>query len=117
MYFLLALFRILTLANKHIGNLQSKWIDLNIVKYYYANSLPNNTIFNWSKLKAFADDKKKKKKKKKKKIEIEICFRKGRKHCGKRRKCWLQAFSPFPTMFSEGFFLRVVKSGDCVVKS
>ena len=23
-----------------------------------------------------------------------------RKHCGKWRKCWLQAFSPFPSMFS-----------------
>ena len=23
-----------------------------------------------------------------------------RKHCGKRRKCWLPAFSHFPTMFS-----------------
>ena len=23
----------------------------------------------------------------------------GRKHCGKRRKCWLLAFSPFPTVF------------------
>ena len=23
-----------------------------------------------------------------------------RKKCGKRRKCWLPAFSPFPTMFS-----------------
>ena len=23
-----------------------------------------------------------------------------RKYCGKRRKCWLPAFSPFPTMFS-----------------
>ena len=22
------------------------------------------------------------------------------KHCGKRRKCWLLAFSPFPTVFS-----------------
>ena len=22
------------------------------------------------------------------------------KHCGKRRKCWLPAFSPFPTMLS-----------------
>ena len=27
------------------------------------------------------------------------------------------AFSPFPTMFSKDFFLRVVKSRDCVVKS
>ena len=26
------------------------------------------------------------------------------KHCGKRRKCWLPAFSSFPTMFSKGFF-------------
>ena len=24
-----------------------------------------------------------------------------RNHCGKRRKCWLPAFSPFPTMFSK----------------
>ena len=23
-----------------------------------------------------------------------------RKHCGKRRKCWIPAFSPFPAMFS-----------------
>ena len=29
---------------------------------------------------------------------------------------WLPAFSPFPTMFSTGFFPRVVKSQDCVVK-
>ena len=45
-----------------------------------------------------------------------FCFGKGRKHCGKRRKCWLPAFSPFPTMFSKAFFLRVVKSQDGVVK-
>ena len=38
------------------------------------------------------------------------------KHCGKRRKCWLPAFSPFPTMFSKGFFSRVVKSQDRVVE-
>ena len=68
------------------------------------NSLPNVKIMDRSKLKAFAD-----------KIwneneKIEICFGKGRKHCWKRRKCWLPAFSPFPTMFSKGIFLRVVKS-------
>ena len=33
-----------------------------------------------------------------------ICFGLGRKHCGKGRKCWLPAFSPFPTMFSKGIF-------------
>ena len=39
-----------------------------------------------------------------------------RKHCAKRRKCWLPAFSPFPTLFSKAFFERVVKTWDCVVK-
>ena len=48
--------------------------------------------------------------------KIGICFGKGRKHCGKKRDCWLPAFSPFPTMFPKGFSYRVVKSGDCVVK-
>ena len=27
------------------------------------------------------------------------CFGKGRKHCGKGRKCWLPAFSLFPQCF------------------
>ena len=51
--------------------------------------------------------------------KIEISFGKGRKHCGKRRKCWLPAFSQnivgkgenagyqhfllFPQGFSKGF--------------
>ena len=35
---------------------------------------------------------------------------------GERRKCWLSPFSPFPTMFSKSLFLRVAKSGDCVLK-
>ena len=26
-------------------------------------------------------------------------FDKSRKHCGKRRKCWLPVFSPFPSVF------------------
>ena len=48
--------------------------------------------------------------------KVELCFRKSRKHCGKRRKCWLPAFSPFPTMFSKALVPRVIKSRDCVVK-
>ena len=38
------------------------------------------------------------------------------KHCGKRRKCWLPAFSPFPTMFSTvpktnfNFSVRIILS-------
>ena len=47
--------------------------------------------------------------------KTEICFRKNKKHCGKRRKCWLPAFSLFPTIFSKAFFSRGVKSRDCVV--
>ena len=46
----------------------------------------------------------------------EICFGKGRKHSGKRIKCRLSAFSPFPTMFSNSFLFKVVKSRDFVVK-
>ena len=46
--------------------------------------------------------------------KIEIGVGKDRKHCWKRRKCWLPAFSPFPTMFSKAFFSRgVKKSGLC----
>ena len=48
--------------------------------------------------------------------QSKISFEKGRKHCGKRRKCWLPAFSPFPTMFSKVVSFRVVKSQDCVVR-
>ena len=50
-------------------------------------------------------------------LKIKVCLGMSRKHCGKRRKCWLPAFSPFPTMFSKGDFLRVMKSWDCVAKS
>ena len=77
----------------------------------YCNLLPNDKILDWTKLKAFGD--------------IELIFHKMiisafdrvKKHCGKRRKCWLPAFSPFPTMFSKAFFFGVVKSRDCLVKS
>ena len=35
---------------------------------------------------------------------------------GKEENAGYQPFSPFPKMFSEGSFYRVVKSWDCVVK-
>ena len=72
------------------------------------NSLPSNKILGSSKLKAFADYKIKV-------IEnLEFVLRRVENIVGKRKK-WLPAFSPFPTMFSIGFFLRGVKSRDCVV--
>ena len=45
-----------------------------------------------------------------------ICLRKDRKHCGKRRKCWLLAFTPFPTMFSKLFISKALKTGDYLIK-
>ena len=74
------------------------------------NSLPNDKILHYIKFKAFADDKIILTKK------FEICVGKRRKHSGKKRKCWLPTFSPFPTIFSKIFFSRGVKSRDCVVK-
>ena len=45
---------------------------------------------------------------------MKTCFGKGIKHCGKRRKCWLPAFSPFPTMFSKSLLVQGrLKSGLC----
>ena len=52
-------------------------------------SSPNNKILDWSKLKAFTDILIKKYD-----SEIDINFGRYRKHCGKRRKSWLPAFSP-----------------------
>ena len=75
------------------------------------NSSPNDKILRSSKLKAFLDGKINVTEK------LKIVLGRVEKHCGKRRKCWSPAFSPFPTMFSKGFLYRVVKSRDCVVKS
>ena len=36
------------------------------------------------------------------------------KQCGKWKKYWLPALSPFSTMFCKVFSLRVVKNRDCV---
>ena len=50
------------------------------------------------------------KKEKKCDFKIELDLGKVRKYFGKRRKCWLAAFSPFPTMFSKGLPTRCVNS-------
>ena len=71
------------------------------------NSLPNNKFLDWSKLKAFADEKFN--------ITQTLKFVLGRVE-NFVRKCWLPPFSPFPTMFSKGYYLRVVKTMDCLGK-
>ena len=45
-----------------------------------------------------------------------VLFGMGRKHYGKKGKCWLPTFSPIPTMFSKRFFFEVVRSQDCAAK-
>ena len=42
-----------------------------------------------------------------------ICY--GKKACGKRGKCWLQAILPFPMMLSKPLSLKVVKGQDYMV--
>ena len=70
----------------------------------YFSSLPKEKTLDCSKLKAFADNKINEAEK------MVICFGKDKKHCEKRRKCWLPAFSPFLTMFSTDFLYGVVNS-------
>ena len=101
-----------------------KWADSLLFLFFYSakitepcavkrgiNSVPNNKVLDWIKLKAFADNK----------INfvwiVIFVFNGARNHCGKRRKCWLPAFSPFPTRISKDFHFRVNKNGDCVVNS
>ena len=61
--------------------------------YLKFKSSPNDRILDQSKLKVFADDTINVAEK------LKFVVGKVEKLCGKRRKCWLPAFSPFPTMF------------------
>ena len=74
------------------------------------NSLPNDKIFGFVQIEGIC------RQQNKCDLKIGNYLGKGRKPCVQRRKCWLPAFSPFPTMFSKGYFVRVVKSWDCVLK-
>ena len=71
------------------------------------NSLPDDKISDQSKFKAFTDNKM-------------ILAQKSKFMLGRVGnivgKCWLPAFSRFPTMLSKAFFSRGVKSKDCMVK-
>ena len=63
-----------------------------------------------SKLKEFADK------------NFKICckwqkaLQTGKKHCGKRRNCLLQAISPFPTVFFKDLYCRHVETRACLGK-
>ena len=80
----------------------SSWRSLKLV--VWIDSLPNDKISDKFNFKAFAEDKINVTKK----VILLFC-RNSKKHCWKRRKCWLPAFSPFPAMFSKSLFLRSLK--------
>ena len=70
-------------------------------------TIQKSSKIDWTKLKAFAGNKINATEK------FTLVLGRIRKHCGKRRKCWLPAFSPFSTMISNGFLYRIIKSCDC----
>ena len=90
----------------------SKWsCDSPFTNTGSINSLPNGKFLRRSKLKAFADNKSN--------VIEKLKFVLGwvENIVGKGENAGFPAFSPFPTLFSNGFLCRVVKSCDCVVKS
>ena len=75
------------------------------------NSSPNNKILDWTSLKAFADDISDVAK-----IMISLKDR-VENIVGKGYNAGYQHFILFPQCFQKVFFLRVVESQDCVIKS
>ena len=78
-------------------------------KAFSRNPVLDNKYFALSKLKAFVD--------KNFKIAKMMEFFPDRvENCVKRRKLWLPAFSPFLAICSKAFFIRIMKTRDCLVK-
>ena len=75
----------------------------------WLKSLPHNKILDWSKLKAFAD-------KEMKLAKTTISFFDRVENIVVKGEIAGKAFCLFPTMFSKGFLLRVVKSRDCLLE-
>ena len=74
------------------------------------NSLPNDKISDWPKWKAFADNKIDATEK------LNFVLGWGENILGKGENAGNHHFSFSHNVFSKGFFLRVIKSQDCVVK-
>ena len=69
-------------------------------KIVFNNPLPNDKFLDLSKVKAFALCRRQNKCN----LKTETLFEMGRKHCGKRKKCWLPTFSHFPQCFQKALF-------------
>ena len=83
-----------------------------LVLWLRVNYIPNDKFLDWSRWKALADDK----------INVieklKFVLRRVENIVGKAKNAgYLPAFSPISSLFSKGFFSKVVKNGDCVVKS
>ena len=82
-----------------------------ITEHKSFNSLPEDTILDWSKFKAFADDKIKV-------AKMMIFVLDGVENIvGKGENAGYWHFIIFPQFFQKASFLVVVKSRDCMVKN
>ena len=84
-----------------------RWSD---VAFCLFHSLPNDKLWDVTKLRAFADDG----------INVAqmmILLLIGWRACRRRRGCWLSASSPSPMISSKGFFLGLVRGRYCMLKS
>ena len=93
-------------------NFHPSFSNMILTNYDVGLTLPNDKILDWSKLKAFADNK----------INVNAKMKFGMEKVenivGKGENAVYQHFLLFfPQMFSKGFLLKVIKSRDCVVKS
>ena len=75
---------------------------------FYLTLYQMTKILHWINLKAFTDEKRKR--------CLNADFSLCRKQYGKRRKCRLPVFFPFPKRFSKDSPIRAVKTWACLVK-
>ena len=73
-----------------------------VTVWEWVNSLPNNKILDLFKFKAFF------RQQNNCNFNTEILFRDGKKTFWEKEKMLVTSISPFPTLFSKGFFFRVV---------
>ena len=73
-----------------------------VIVWEWVNSLSNDKSLDWSKIERIC------RQQNKYNLTTDVLFGMGRKHCGKRRKCWLPAFSPFLIMFLKPYFFRFI---------
>ena len=72
--------------------------------------LPNDKSLDWLEFKAFADEKISETEK------LKFVLGKLENIAGKGENAGYQHFLLFPAMFPKGFFFKIVKSQDCMVK-